>query len=192
MLDANLKRWALKFKKDAEADKYVLFRDHLRKLNLADNPELLVEGTIQVVIACAAYASLDGQPFAAFLKMQRYDPADAVAAKYAFTFDLDGTHFGRLLVAPKGAIPDLADLYGHPWQDYKECGYRSVFVSRVDNRKLGAREVAGLEKEVTYDLRFDYSEDELDLWFDDQSVEGVLQVVVQDHMDWEEKDENES
>ena len=64
----------------------------------------------------------------------------------AFTFDLDGTHFGRLLVAPKGAIPDLADLYGHPWQDYKVCGYRSVVVSRADNRKLGVREVAALEK----------------------------------------------
>jgi hypothetical protein len=185
MLKPNLKRWPLKFKKDAEADNYVLFREHLQKLNLADNPELLLEGTIQVVIACAAYASIDGQPFNAFLKMQRYDPADAVAAKYAFTFDLKRS-FGRVLVASKGAIPDLADLYGHPWQDYKIVGCRSVFVSRTDNRKLGRREVSSLEKQVTYDLRFDYSEDELDLWFDDQSVAGVLQVVVQDH--WEEAD----
>src|SRR5438309_10390679 len=41
---------------------------------------------------------------------------------------------------------------------FKVCGYQSVFVSLADNRKLGAREVAGLVKEVTYDLRFDYSE----------------------------------
>lgn len=181
MSDANLKRWVLKFSKDAEANKYVLFREHLRKLGLPDNPELLLEGTIQVVIACAAYASIDGQSFAAFLKMQSYDPAEAADAKYAFTFDLCGKAFARVLVATKGAIPDLADLYNHPWQDYKVCGYHDVFIARIDNKKLGSREVARLEKEVTYDLRFDYSEEDLDLWFDDQSIEGVLKAFVQDH-----------
>jgi hypothetical protein len=182
MSNANLKRWVLKFSEDAEADKYALFREHLRKLGLPDSPELLLEGTIQVVIACAAYASIDKQSFAAFLYMQQYDPAKAVDAKYSFTFDLCGKAFARVLVATKGAIPDLADLYGHPWQDYKVCGYHDVFIARTNNKKLGSRELARLEREVTYDLRFDYCEENLDLWFDDQSIEGVLKVCVQDHV----------
>jgi len=181
MAYSNLKRWILKFRKDAEADKYGLFRDHLRKLGLPDKPELLLEGTIQVVIACEAYANIDGQSFAAFLKTQSYDPSGAVDAKYAFTFDICGKAFGRVLLATKGAIPDLADLYNHPWQDYKVCGYHQICISRIDGRKLGRREIARLEKAVTYDLRYDYSEDELDLWFDDQTIDGVLLVGVQDH-----------
>jgi len=46
---------------------------------------------------------------------------------------------------------------------------------------LTSRDLVRLEREVTDDLRYDYPEEELDLWFDDQSVEGVLQAVVQDH-----------
>src|SRR5665647_923217 len=117
---------------------------------------------------------------AAFLKMQRYDPAEAVDAKYAFTFDICSKAFARVLVATKGAIPDLADLYNHPWQDYKVCGYHSIYISCIDGRKLGTRELARLEKEVTYDLRYDYSEADVDLWFDDQTIERVLAVGVQD------------
>jgi hypothetical protein len=192
MSNSNLKQWVLQFRKDAQADKYVLFRKHLRKLGLPDNPELLLEGTIQVVIACTAYANLDGQSFSAFLDMQRYNPAEAGPVRYAFTFDICGKAFGRVLVNTKSAIPDLADLYGHPWQDYEVCGYRSVFISRTDNKNLGIRELARLEKELTSDLRFDYGEDELDLWFDDRSVKGVLQAVVQDHVAWQEEDEDRS
>jgi len=60
------------------------------------------------------------------------------------------------------------------------------------NKELSPEELVCLEKEVTDDLRFDYDEDELDLWFDDQSVEGVLRICVQDHEFLEEDDENES
>lgn len=182
MAYSSLKRWMHKFRKDAEADKYALFRDHLRKLGLPDKPELLLEGTIEVITACEAYAGIDGQSFSAFLKMQSYDPADAANAKYAFTLDLCGKAFGRVLLETKGAIPDLADLYNHPWQDYKVCGYHSVYISRLDGRKLGRRELARLEKEMIYDLRYDYSEADVDLWFDDQTIERVLIVGVQDQI----------
>ena len=181
MTYANLQRWEREFRKAVVADEYTLLREHLCRLELPDKPELLLEGTIQVVIACAAYASIDGQSLAAFLKMQRYDPAEAVDAKYAFTFDICSKAFARVLVATKGAIPDLADLYNHPWQDYKVCGYHSIYISCIDGRKLGTRELARLEKEVTYDLRYDYSEDEVDFWFDDATIEGMLLVTVQNH-----------
>lgn len=189
MTYANLQRWEREFRKAAEADEYALLRDHLCRLELPDNPELLLEGTIQVVIACEAYASIDGQSFAAFLKMQTYDPSDAVDAKYALTFDLCGKAFGRVLVPTKSAIPDLADLYNHPWQDYEVCGYHSICISRIDGRKLGKRELARLEKAVTYDLRYDYSESEVDFWFDGAVIEGMLLITVQDHEEY--KPENQ-
>ena len=181
MSNTDLRLWALKFRKDAEADEYTLFRKHLHRLGLPDEPQLLLAGTIDVVIASAAYTSLDNQSLAAFLKIQMYDPSNAVGTKYAFTFDLCGKAFGRILVPIKAVIPDLADLFGHPWDDYEVCGYSSLLISRADHKNLGARELARLEKEVTYDLRFDYTEEELDLWFDDQSVKGVLLVSVQDN-----------
>ena len=68
--------------------------------------------------------------------MQRYDASEAVDARYAFTFDLCGKGFGRVLFSKKVGILDLADLYNHPWDDYKVCGYRSVYISRVDGKKL--------------------------------------------------------
>ena len=80
----------------------------------------------------------------------------------------------------KAIVPDLADLYGYPWQDYEVCGYRSITISRIDRRNMGRREITRLERDVTYDLRFDYGEEELVLWFDDQSIKGILKVCVQD------------
>jgi hypothetical protein len=180
MSNANIRRWALKFKKDAKADKFTLFRKHLERLGLPDEPQLLLEGTIDVVIGSAAYASLDSQSLETFLDMQMYDPSTAAGAKYALTFDLYGRAFGRILAPTKAVIPDLADLLDHPWENYAVCGYSSLWVSRIDDKSLSAKELARLEKEVTSDLRFDYTEDDLDLWFDDQSVKGELLVSVQE------------
>ena len=181
MSNAPFERWALKFKKDAKADKFTLFRQHLERLGLPDEPQLLLQGTIDVVSASAACASINNQSFDAFLDMQMYDPSTAVGARYALTFDLYGRAFGRILAPTKAVIPDLADLFGHPWENYALCGYSSLRVSRSDDRNLSARELVRLEKEVTSDLRFDYTEDELDLWFDDKSVNGVLLVSVQEN-----------
>lgn len=175
-----IQRWVTQFRNDAEADHYAIFRSHLCRLGLPDEPEMLLAGTVDVVIAAVAYANLDNQLIDAFLKLQRYDPAKAAEAKYAFTFDLFSRAFGRVLVPTKAVIPDLADLFEHPWEDYQVCGYSSIRISRTDNKNLSARELARLEKEVTSDLRFDYTEDELDLWFDDQSIKGILLVSVQE------------
>ena len=180
MAHSNLQRWEREFRKAAKADELDLLGDHLCKLELSEDPELLLEGTINLIYACAAYAVLDNQSFGAFLKMQRYDPADSPEAIYAFTFDLCAKAFGRVLFSKKVGILDLADLYNHPWDDYKVVGYHSIHISRIDGKDLSSKELAQLEKEVTYDLRFDYAEDELELWFDDESIDGALVVRVQD------------
>ena len=183
MSKSNLELWESQFRRDAEADDLALFQDHLYKLGLPDEPEMLLHGTVQLVGACCAYASLDGQTFEKFLAMQKYRPDDGGDERYTFTFDLCGKAFGRVLVSSKVGTIDLADLYEHPWWEYEVCGYHSFWVSRMDGDDLSAEELAQIQEEVTYDLRFDYTEDELDFWFDDSFIDGSLLVTVQDVYD---------
>lgn len=56
---------------------------------------------------------------------------------------------------------------------------------------LSGDELAQIETAVTEDLRFDYSDDELDFWFDDSAVEGVLQVTLQDVDGCKDEDDEE-
>ena len=177
----DLIRWERAYKKAAKADHYDAFRKHLSKLELPDTPELLLEGTLNVVQACAAYCNLDGQSLADFLAMQTYDPADSPDAPYSFTLNICGKAYARILISTlKKPGLDLADLFEHPWNDYRVCGYHCFWVSRNDHRKLSRKELARITKEVTYDLRFDYCEDDLSIDFDDESIAGVLRVDVQE------------
>lgn len=176
-----LKEWEREFRSTAKADDLVLFRDHLKKLGLPDKPKYLLEGTILAVRACCAYASIDGRAYDDFLAMQRYNPASHGQTKYFLTFKLCQKAFARILTPEKiHHCLDLADLYGHPWHKYKVCGYHELWVTRTDGKALTAREKGRLDEEVTNDLRYDYSEDELSLWFDDSTIEGGLRVCVYD------------
>jgi len=62
-------------------------------------------------------------------------------------------------------------------------------VSRTDGDDLSDDEIELIDKEVTEDLRFDYSEDELNFWFDDSAVEGALFVMLNDVYDSTGEDE---
>jgi hypothetical protein len=175
------KEWEREFRRDAKADNHALLRNHLQEMNLPDKPKVLLEGTILMVAACCAYMQIDGGLYDEFLAMQKYNPADARNAKYAFTFELGSKAFARILVLKKfGSGLDLADLYNHPWSKYKTCGYNQFWVSRTDGKALTSKEKKLLEKEITYDLRYDFSEDEMNFWFDDSIIEGVLGVYVCD------------
>jgi hypothetical protein len=176
-----LKDWEREFRSAANSDNLVLFRDHLKKLELPDKPKQLLEGTIFAVQACCAYVEMDGRSSVNFLAMQKYNTADAINATYAFTFDIFRKSFARILTSKKfDTCLDLADLYGFLWSKYKVCGYDAIWVSRTDWKALTTREKAKIEEEVTGDLRFDYSDDELGFWFDDETIKGVLRVYVYD------------
>jgi len=188
---SRLERWERELRSEAKGDKLKLFKDHLKKLGLPDESENLLRGTILVVQACCAYAALDGQSYANFLAMQKYQPTAADDAKYALTFDLHSKAFARVLVSAKLETADLADLYGHPWSEYEICGYSCFWVSRTDGNPLSDEEIEQIEEQVTDDLRYDYSEDELEFWFDDSTVKGVLLVTVVDigFLDQDEEDD---
>ncbi|MFH1087415.1 MAG: hypothetical protein V1737_02360 [Chloroflexota bacterium] len=140
----------------------------------------MLEGTIRVVQAISVYANLDGISLGRFLNMQRYNPSEAPDARYAFTFDLGGKAFARVLADSKLVLPDLADLYNHPWLEYKVAGYQRIWISHPDWSHLTSGELKQLENEVTEDLRYDYSEDELNFWFEGSPDDSYLFVSLQD------------
>lgn len=91
---------------------------------------------------------------------------------------------GRLLVDDLDFI-DFADLLNHPWYEHEVCGYRRVTIMRTDGEDLTDEERKCLKEELLYDLRFDFGEDELEIWFDDLLSDDVLQVRV-----WEKEAES--
>ena len=182
-----LRRWEREFRNEAEADQFAVFREHLQWLELRTNPELLLEGTIEVVRACSAYLTIDGRSCAPFLAMQTYDPVRSPRARYAFTFDLWGKAFARVLVSDNLRGLDLADLHGHPWLEFEVGGYRNFWIARADRVALDADELVRLEHQVTEDLRYDYTDDELDFWFDDTHTPGALVVTLQNREDDEDE-----
>lgn len=185
-----LQEWAEEIRAVARADKLSVFRDHLKRLGLPDKPKLLLEGTVQIVSFCAVYAAIDGQEerFIDFLNLQKYDPSKAPGARYAFTFDVIGKTYARVLVDAEVNVLDLADLYNHPWMKYRVVGYHSIWITRTDWAELTKKEKKYLEEQVEYDLRFDYAEDEVDFWFDDSINKRALFVWVQDHEEMDEGD----
>jgi hypothetical protein len=180
MLKLTLSEWHTDFQAAAKVDHYDIFRHHLRFLELPGEPITMMEATVLMVVASAAYYEIDRQPSDELLAMQQYNPAKAPQAPYVFTFDLNGHAYARLLVDPEVHTIDLADLYGHPWHPYKSVGYRTIWISHRDWTDLTREEITYLEEKVTEDLRFDYPEDELDFWFDDSNPK-YLYVEVQDH-----------
>ena len=185
-----LRKWERDFREAARADNCAILRNHLRLFGLRNDPQLILEGTLAFVGMVSAYvfSDLGEKPMSRFLSMQTYDPS-ASAVKYAFTFDLFGKAFGRILSGAQKPFVDLADLYGSPWHRYRAVGYWCLWISRTDRRSLTSREISQLKRCVREDLRYDYSEDQLDLWFDDCSKDGALRVGVHDHEELEEEDD---
>jgi hypothetical protein len=176
-----LRRWEKRFRADARADNYELFRNHLRRLGLPEKPELLLEGTINVIQAIWVFANRDRQPIASFLANQQYDQLKAPDPHYIFTFDLCGKAYARVIVNSVKKYPlDLADLFGYPWYDYKVAGFESIWISHPDWSSLTSAEVDQLEIDVIDDLLFDYSDDEIFYGFDDTLDPSYLFVCVED------------
>lgn len=180
---SNLVAWEASFRLAAQADANSILSEHLAKFGLRGSPDLLLEGTIEFVRACVAFANLDGHSSDEFLDLQTYDPRAAIGATYALTFDVFDRGFARVLTPSDLRGPDLADLYGIPWDRYERVGYERFWLSRTDGDDLSRVELEALELAVTEDLRFDYAEDELDFWFDPDTYPGALLVAVQDHIE---------
>jgi hypothetical protein len=184
--ETELASWVASFRSAAQADVNAVLTEHLRKFDLQVEPDLLLEGTIDFVVATVALAAMDGRSIEGFLDSQRYHPNTGGAATYSVTFDLFGRGVARVMSDPRLVALDLADLYAMPWDRYRVVGYNRFWVSRVDHFDLSPAELDRLEEDVAADLRFDYGEDELDFWFDRDTYRGAMLVFVQDHVDLDE------
>jgi hypothetical protein len=185
-----LRKWEKRFRADACSDNYALFCSHLRRFGLPEKPELMLEGTVNVMQAIWVFANLDRQPIGPFLANQQYDLSKPPDPHYIFTFDLCGKAFARVIVDSVQKYPlDLADLFGYPWQDYKVAGFQSIWISHPDWSPLTIEESQQLETVITEDLLFDYSKDEINCWFDDSIDPSFLFVSVNDRDPEEDEEE---
>jgi hypothetical protein len=175
-------RWANRFRRDAVKDNMALIRDHLQRIGLPDEPEKLVDGTIMFMTACCAYLQIDGRSMDEVLDIQAYRPDLDADSYYSLTFNLFDEAFGRVIAPRDFKCLDLADLHDFPWNDFKMCGYYDFRVARLDNKALSDAEIEEIEDAITDDIRFDYSEEEVELLFDRDAVPGVLVVYVMDIM----------
>jgi hypothetical protein len=133
-----------------------------------ETPKSFLVHTIDAVSAVIAYAdieSIDKKYVKKFLSMQEYDSSKAKDASYLLSFDL-GKGIARILTDKSMTLPDLADLYGHPWNRIRSVGYCRIWVSHPDWSPLTDAEFKFLERKITEDIRYNYSEDELELEFE--------------------------
>ena len=172
-------QWAIQFRRDAVKDKMALLKQHLQRVGLPDEPEKLIDGTIMVMSACCAYLDIDGRSIDD-LAMQAYRPDREADTCYSFTFNIFDRAFGRVIAPRDIKCLDLADLHDHPWHDFKICGYSDSRVARLDDRTLSDAEIEEVESVITDDIRFDDSEDEVDIFIDRETIDGGLIVYLYD------------
>jgi len=159
--------WEKAFRADARADKYRVLSDVLKRLGLPDKPRLMLHGTVDMVRACCAYNRIDNNGFfETFLRLQTYAPDTVADNLYMFTFDVFGKAYARIIVNEKCQGLDLADMFDFPWQRHKMAGFRCFWISSASWRALKKREINRLAQAVKEDLYYDFSEDELEVWFD--------------------------
>lgn len=184
-----LMEWEARYRLEATADGYARLDTFLEGLEGAGVPvsntaSRLVDGTVLVMRACWAYWDLDGRTSGArrFLQAQRYPDGVSDLTGYVLTFDLYGTALAKVAI-PEGPILadiDLADLYAHPWHPYRLVGYNRLYITHADWSEITASELRELESQVLQDIRYDFTDEEVDLWFETSRDATSLTVSLQD------------
>lgn len=174
---AMLQDWEQEFRAAFAHDSGARFEPLLQRFGIRTGAHEMLEGTIDMVTACAAFSSMDGAEIDALLADQRYDGQGSTAT-YALTFDLFGRSSARLLVRPEMKSIDLADLYEYPWDRLRAAGYSDFWISRLDGEDLSMEEIEELDRVVCRDIWFDYAEDEVSIIFDPDTYAGALSITV--------------
>lgn len=180
--EALLQSWEQEFRDGFARDGGARFEPLLKRFGIRTGAQEMLEGTVDFVTACVAFASMDGVAIGTLLADQRYD-AQTSAATYALTFDLFGRSSARLLVRPEMKSIDLADLYEYPWERIRMAGYGDFWVSRLDGEDLSMEEIEALDRVVSRDIWFDYGEDEVSIIFDPDTYTGALAITVYEQVE---------
>jgi hypothetical protein len=56
---------------------------------------------------------------------------------------------------------DFADLFQHMWSASKTAGFSGVYITRLDGKRIGKRELKMLQSQVQEDMYYDYTEEEV-------------------------------
>lgn len=179
---AMLKHWEQEFRADFEVDGGARFEALLERFGIRTGSLEMLEGTVDMVTACAAFSSMDGAEIDALLADQHYD-GQASTGTYALTFDLLGRSSARLLVRPDMKTIDLADLFEYPWERLRAVGYSDFWITRLDGEDLSMEEVEELDRVVCRDLRFDYTEDQVSINFDPETHAGALSITIYEQIE---------
>lgn len=163
---SKLKQWTATFIKAAEADAFHGVETHLCRLGAPASGRAMAEATALML------AHLDGcytvehkrRDFRSLLSKQTYDPKRAEGARYVVTFDIFGRASARLLVDELAEL-DLASLNWTEWLRYERIGYSRLWISRIDGRPLGKREVVRLSNAVQADFDVDYTDEEVQVTY---------------------------
>lgn len=178
--DQIFSRWQKEFAAEARANSFAEFRRHLEYLDMDFPPEAMLEGTELLLSAVMAYREMDGQAVESFMNQQRYRLAGEGLLPYCLTFNLCGRGVGRILTDEKFSEIDFADLYDHPWYDFKVVGFQQVWISRLDGEPISKTEREDMERHITNDLYFDKEETELRVDFSFFDLEDCVLLQVAD------------
>lgn len=169
-------QWQRQFAADAVADDCVEIQRHIQYLGIKCTRADMLEGTNMLLFAVAVYLQMDGQNFESMIKQQQYRLAGENLPFYCLTFDFGKGHFGRILADENLSGVDFADLFNHPWDEYKTAGFSDVWISRLDGEFIDKDESYGLEKRVTEDMYYDYSDEDLSVVILDSGLDDTLLV----------------
>ena len=153
--------WQRQFAADAVADDANEILRHIDYLGLDCSRADMLMGTDMLLAAAIAYSHMDGRDCTDFIRQQRYWLRGEGLPFYILTFDLVKKHFGRLLTEKKISGVDFADLFNHPWNEYRTAGFHAVHISRLDGEPIEDDERQALELRFTEDMYFDYTDEEV-------------------------------
>lgn len=157
-------KWMREFSTAAAKDNYAELLRPIKHLKLECSAKDALASTISLVLAVVVYCEMDGRNCETFLKQQHYQLDANDEIEYCLVFDLTGltgSYFGRILTDINFTSVDLEDLFNHSWPMSDTAGFTEVYITRLDGKRIGKRELGRLYKQVTSDLYYGYSEDEL-------------------------------
>lgn len=181
-MDEAFPEWQREFVADGEADDCIEIRRHIEYLELDCSPATLLDGTTQLLAAVLAYLQIDGREWADFLKRQRYRLGGANLPYYCLTFSFGRGHYGRVLTDKAIAGVDFADLFGHPWNEYKLAGFHEVYISKLDGEPIDNDELETLYLRVTRDMYYDYTEEDVGVDVSMTELDDTALFTAVEHM----------
>ena len=160
-LETLFPNWQRQFADDAVADDCGEILRHIEYLELDCSRADMLIGTDMLLFAVLIYLQMDGKDCASLIKRQRYWLRGDGLSYYGLTFNFGKGHFGRILTDRNITGVDFADLFNHPWNEYKTAGFHEVYISRLDGKPIDKDELTTLYARFSEDMYYDYTADDV-------------------------------